>query len=83
MRKAILLALTLSGCATTWYKPDSTDAEFNQDEYACQRDAFAYGGIAGSGGAPGGVVIGSIGRTSNRTIYNACMRARGYTTEKP
>lgn len=83
MRRSIVLAaLILAGCDTTWYRPNTTEQQFYQDEYECQQASYGYGGIAGAGTATGGVVVGGLSRTGNRRIYQSCMRAKGYSTER-
>lgn len=70
------LALVLAGCGSTrWYKDNTSDQEFYQDEYACTQEAQqpssnaqvnAYGGTAQSG------------MSLNYQMYKSCMYARGY-----
>jgi PBP1b-binding outer membrane lipoprotein LpoB len=38
MRTIIFLALLLSGCSS-WVKPYATESDFNNDMYACEKDA--------------------------------------------
>lgn len=70
---AVLLAV---GCAApVWTKPGGTEADFARDKYACAQEAkvpysSAYVNPYG-GAAAGGVQI-------DRTLYNACMEARGW-----
>ena len=83
MRALLLLAVvgTLSSCATeAWnFPPDGNNAKFNQDSYACTREAQqqssnayvnSYGGAAQSG------------TYTNTNLYNQCMYARGYYLSK-
>jgi hypothetical protein len=68
--------ILLTGCtATRWYRDNTTDQEFYQDEYACTQEAQQpasnaqvnpYGGTAQSG------------MTLNSGLYESCLRARGY-----
>ena len=78
MRKALLaLALLTGGCAV-WDKPNSTEEEFDRDEYECQLAASGNSGIAGAGTIYRGVAMGYATPTPSRTIYKACMRSKGW-----
>lgn len=67
---AIVIAmLALSGCASTWSRPATSDAEFNLDSRACQhmntRLVFLSSGLVGEYVVPAG--------------YRRCMLEEGYT----
>ena len=38
----VLVMGLLSGCATNWYRPTKTQAEFQQDKYVCDYNATLY-----------------------------------------
>jgi uncharacterized lipoprotein len=73
---AVCLVLSLAACGSTrWYKDNTSDQQFYQDEYACTQEAQQptsnaqvnpYGGTSQSG------------MTLNHQIYKSCMYARGY-----
>lgn len=65
--------LALVGCAPQiiWYKPGATQAQFNKDNYACQRDASVQTGFIYQG-------VGSFGPEVDRNLYFKCMQALGY-----
>ena len=67
---AIVIAmLALSGCATTWSRPATSDAEFNLDSRVCQHMNTQL------------VVLSSIpvGAYVGRSGYRRCMLEEGYT----
>jgi hypothetical protein len=67
---AIVVAmLALSGCATTWSRPATSDAEFNLDSRVCQHMNTQL------------VVLSSIpvGEYVVRSGYQRCMLEEGYT----
>ncbi len=67
---AIVVAmLALSGCATTWSRPATSDAEFNLDSRMCQHMNTPL------------VVLSSIpvGEYVVRSGYQRCMLEEGYT----
>jgi TolA-binding protein len=67
---AIVVAmLALSGCATTWSRPATSDAEFNLDSRVCQHMNTQL------------VVLSSIpvGEYVGRSGYQRCMLEEGYT----
>ena len=84
----LLIPLIVVACATqsgTWFKPDITTLQFNQDNYAClQESQQPYGyGQSGFGWAYGwgpgwGGYNGYSGVQTNPELYSACMKARGY-----
>lgn len=84
MRKVIALmivALSLAGCATVWYRDGTTEQQFYQDEYECQAASLGMGGVSGYGTVYRGVAVGGLSRTQNHRIYDVCMRSKGYTTK--
>ena len=71
---AIVVAmLALSGCATTWSRPATSDAEFNLDSRVCQHMNTHL------------VVLSSIpvGAYVVRSGYQRCMLEEGYTEGGP
>lgn len=75
MRRFALVALVvLTGCSTTWDHPTKGEVDFQQDDYACRRDAYATGGAV--------VAYGVVTPTQNRGMYERCMQARGYTKQR-
>ena len=46
----IILLLTLSGCATTYYHDTKTEAEYNRDLYECQKVAEQRAANMGNAG---------------------------------
>ena len=80
MRYALLgIVLLTSGCATVWYRDDTTEQQFYADEYECQAASLGMGGVSGYGTVYRGVAVGGLSRTQNRRMYDLCMRAKGYT----
>lgn len=76
MRRAIIglaLGCALIGCTTTWSNPTKGSAQFDQDSYACERDAYMTGGAVYTAG----VAV----PTKNRGMYERCMAARGYVKD--
>jgi hypothetical protein len=66
----------LSGCASKhWSKAGATEAEFNQDSYACAqqhgRDTFQWRPPIAGGPRYGPEV--------DKDLYRSCMKARGYS----
>lgn len=78
--KAICLiaSVSLFGCAKTWVKPGSTEAEFNKDKYEClqqsqqQVSGFAFNAYGGAGGSQ---------QKTNDGLFTSCMNARGYSLQ--
>jgi hypothetical protein len=66
MIRFALLALTLSGCAITWNKPNFNEAEFYRDTYECERDVAWTNGL---GPIPAG------------RMYKRCMGSKGYVQQ--
>ena len=75
----LVLVLGASACAyeRKYSHPAKTQAQLQQDEYECTKDAYGAGGLAT---APYG---GGYGRALNIPLLNQCMASKGYTwTEK-
>ncbi len=75
------LILLLAGCAShkVWVRPDLTQQQFAQDNYACVQEANA----AGKGDWTFGPLWWVLwqqgeGRKGARKMYEMCMQARGY-----
>lgn len=93
MLRIILLATLLSGCASSWSKPNSSDQEFARDKYECQRDSrsatysvpvpYPAGGHYSPYTADGramsnlGATITGVGLGLG--VFSDCMVARGWT----
>lgn len=78
MKKILLLALCLGlcGCATTYYKEDFTQGQFNKDCYECKRDMYgAYKPEIQTNSLYMGLMA--------EDMFKECMIAKGYTTQKP
>jgi hypothetical protein len=74
---AFVLVVSGSGCTTErgWAKAGAAEADFNRDSYECVREAtFASRRVAIVDGA--GAIRGEA--KSDKDLYRACMRARGY-----
>jgi hypothetical protein len=72
---ALAVAVALGACASQpmiWDKDGATQADFNQSDYACRRDAVAAGGMVYVG-------FGITERTADIGMYQLCMRAAGFT----
>ena len=71
---ALFALLALSACEgpIEWDKPNTTQQQFNTDNYACEKDA-RQSGYFGSGFA---------GASNLRQFFKECMIARGYTEKK-
>ena len=71
---ALAVAASLTGCATyTWHiPPGGNQAQFNQDSYACAKEAQELT----PGGPPPGTNITQSG------LYHQCMNAHGYRYDK-
>ena len=65
----VVAMLALSGCATMWSRPATSDAEFNLDSRVCQQMNTQL------------VVLSSIpvGEYVVRSGYRRCMLEEGYT----
>lgn len=79
LMRIVTLALVLGAAACAYerkyFHPVKTQAQLQQDEYECTKDAYGAGGLAA---APGG-----YGRALNIPLLNQCMASKGYTwTEK-
>ena len=64
------VALCLAGCAPTrvWVKPGATQADFNTDEYSCEKDARQSGYFG----------TGFVGVANMQGFYSRCMVAHGW-----
>ena len=73
MKKLLVVAsVALGACAPTiWDKPGASQADFNRDSYACQRDAISLGGVAYG--------YGVVQRHPDLGVYRMCMTAAGYS----
>lgn len=68
----LLVLLAMSACAPMiWDKEGASQADFNKDDYACRKDAIAYGGAAYVG-------YGVVQRRADVGMYRRCMGAQGY-----
>jgi hypothetical protein len=87
-RSLILLGLVvaLAGCAPRWYRADATPQQLAQDDYECLQTTREKQPMnipsaptgqyhSGSDMDPDPV---SSSMTHTRSLYKACMRARGY-----
>ena len=93
MIRIIVLAVLLSGCASLWSKPNSSDQEFARDRYECERDSRSVASSvpvpypAGGHYSPytaEGRAMGNLGATLERvglelSVFSDCMVARGWT----
>jgi hypothetical protein len=66
---AVLVAMLVSGCATTWNKPGATGEDYADDQLKCE--AHGTMSCGGAGGAIGGIC--------RSTRYDQCMAQRGWT----
>lgn len=74
----IVLLLTLSGCGSNQYyfsKPGFSQQQYDQDNFECLQAAQQPMLITPSPGMPAG------GMATNKDIYLACFRAKGYTVQ--
>jgi hypothetical protein len=72
----VIALAVLGGCSTKhWTKAGGTEADFNQDSYACAqqhgRDTFQWRPPI-AGGPRYGLEI-------NKDLYRSCMKAKGYS----
>ena len=66
----VTLAVMAAGCAPImWERPGTTQAEFDRDNYACERDARQSGYYGG----------GLTGAINMQGFFQRCMTAQGYT----
>lgn len=69
-------ALLLGSCAaetrTVWNKSASTETDYNQDRYQCERDA-------GVGQLP---TLTNLGMMQTLMLFSHCMQAHGWTASK-
>ena len=69
MRYLALLAVLLTGCATTnWTHPNKTAQDFERDKYDCQQTATQYAANLGFNGNP--IIVSDQ--------YHKCMVSNGY-----
>jgi len=85
--------LLVSACAPKWQRANTTPQQLAQDEYECAMEVrdpapsmvvapAPYGYPRGSAYADGSASGYALGRGIHiRSLYKACMRARGYTEE--
>lgn len=65
----LIFSPILSSCAQkTWVKNGATAQSFNDDKYACERDARQSGYFGG----------GLVGSLNMQDFYNRCMNSKGY-----
>lgn len=71
MRWVILtVGMVTAGCAPMmWDRPGATQADFNRDSYACERDS-RQSGYYGNG---------LTGAVNMQGFFGRCMQAQGYT----
>ncbi len=72
----VILLLILSGCGDSRYyfsKPGFSQQQYNQDEYECLRAAQEPMLLTLTPEMPAG------GMVTNKNVYFACFRAKGYT----
>jgi hypothetical protein len=75
----LLVVLTLAGCSSgfQYYKPNTTQQQYDKDAYECRKEVTRYGSKAtvyGYGGSDG------YGEAyTNDQTGAACLKARGYT----
>lgn len=90
MWRPLLLTLVgfLTACSPVYSKPGMTQAEFDRDAYACQRDALSIpptpqSMIPGAYGQPvySDPSLGWFHTAAAVRLLDACMRARGYVRE--
>lgn len=66
----VAIGAALAGCAPmAWDRPGATQADFNRDSYACERDARQSGYYGG----------GLTGTVNMQGFFQRCMVAQGYT----
>lgn len=64
----LLVSLTACEQKILWQKPDMS--RFQQDDYACTKDAYDAGDLS--------IYHGMATRIPNRSLYIQCMQAHGY-----
>ena len=66
---AVALGVVTVGCAPmAWDRPGATQADFDRDSYACERDARQSGYYGG----------GLTGAINMQGFFGRCMNAQGY-----
>lgn len=85
------IGLSVVGCATgpqytrVWSKPNQKQGEFAKDKYECLQEAQQRKGVASGGYCVGYYCEPASARSTvstNDTLYQACMEARGWSLEK-
>jgi tol-pal system protein YbgF len=87
-RRITLILVTLTvACAPqlVWYKPGSSQADFNKDRYDCYREAFGYappsnvatGVVTGAGWA--NIYTADANAGARATLLDQCLQARGWS----
>ena len=73
----VALLLTLSGCGSEYYfsKPGFSQQQYDRDNYECLQAAQQPVLVTPTPGMPAG------GMATNKDIYFACFRAKGYTVQ--
>lgn len=74
----VALLLILSGCGSNQYyfsKPDFSQQQYDRDNFECLQAAQQPMLLTPTPGMPAG------GMTTNKDIYLACFRAKGYTVQ--
>ena len=74
----IVGVLTIAGCTNKWVKTDSTQAEFDQDRYACLQQSQQRVGAA-QVNIYGGSSINTV--TTNDMLFSSCMNSKGWSLE--
>lgn len=63
--------ICLAGCRTICPGPGLPPTQFNQDSYECMKSSQGYTGSQFG-----------FGMGTNRSLYNACMLARGHVIKR-
>ena len=73
----VALLLILGGCGSQYYftKPDFSQQQYDRDNFECLQAAQQPVLITPTPGMPAG------GMATNKDIYFACFRAKGYTVQ--
>ena len=87
LTSGLALAL-LTGCSGPWYRAGCTDQDYYRDEAQCEmeyqqsrRQTFYAGAAPAVGLAMTGNAIGE--GFAHRNYVNSCLRAKGWTPQKP
>ena len=97
MKKIMMLLVAvviLSGCAhrpqmeVYWFRPNSTEQEFNVDKYECQKEVIAVSGQQSywAYGSAGFVAISNAvarrrAENTAQALWESCMQSRGWTKQ--